>query len=69
MALTLVTLYFKMMFDEKYFRELTLMFYGKGGMSWHGAMIQYFTLEITDVLPTPFLHKICMYHIICNENK
>lgn len=65
----LITLDFKMKFDAKYFRELTLMFYGKRGMSWHDAMIQYYTLEVIDGVPQPFLQKIYMDHIICNENK
>ena len=65
----LITLDFKMKFDAKYFREWTLHFYGKRGMSWHGAMIQYYTLENVDGIQTPVLHKIYMDHIINNENK
>ncbi len=53
----LITLDFKMKFDAKYFRELTLIFYGKRGMSWHSAMIQYYTLEVINGVPHPFFAK------------
>lgn len=65
----LITLDFKMKFDAKYFRELTLMFYGKRGMSWHGAMVQYYTLDVIDGVKNPVLHKIYKDHIVSNENK
>ncbi len=35
----MIILDFKMKFESKYFREKTSEFYGKKGMTWHGAMV------------------------------
>lgn len=40
----LVVLDFKMKLEPMYYREKTVESYGKRGISWHGAMVQYFTV-------------------------
>jgi hypothetical protein len=41
----LILIDFKMKLEPQYFRERTVDHYGKRGMSWHGAMIQYFDID------------------------
>ncbi|OWZ07939.1 hypothetical protein PHMEG_00019596 [Phytophthora megakarya] len=39
----IVILDFKMKLEPLYFREKTVDHYGKRGMSWHGALVRYWT--------------------------
>lgn len=64
-----VTIDYKMKLDPIYYREKTVDHYGKRGMSLHGAMLQYNTIEETDGNLTPKLGKYYMGHVIDNENK
>jgi hypothetical protein len=41
-----VTLDYKMKLEPLYYREKTSDHYGKRGMSWHGAMVQYFASRL-----------------------
>lgn len=41
----MVILDYKMKFEALYFREKTVEHYGKRGISWHGAMLQYFVFD------------------------
>ena len=64
-----VTIDYKMKLDPIYYREKTVDNYGKKGMIWYGAMMQYYTMEETDGIRTPQLTKYYMDQIIDNENK
>lgn len=64
-----ITIDYKMKLDPIYYREKTVDHFGKRGMSWHGAMLQYYTIEETDGNRTPILTKYYMDHVIDNGNK
>jgi len=64
-----VTLDYKMKLDPLYSREKTVDHYGKRGMSWHGSMIQYYTMGNFEENTAPFLNKLFLDHIVDNENK
>ena len=51
------TINYKMKLDPIYYREKTVDHYGKRGMSWHGAMLPYYTMEETDGNRKPQLTK------------
>ncbi len=38
-------------------------------MSWHGSMVQYYTMENFEETSAPFLNKLYLDHIVDNENK
>ena len=38
---------FKMKFESLYFREKTVENYGKRGISWHGAMVMYYSWDVS----------------------
>jgi hypothetical protein len=61
-----ITIDYKMKLDSIYYREKTVDHYGKRGMSWHGAMFQYYTMDGNN---SPKLEKYYMDHVIGNENK
>ena len=65
----LITIDYKMKLEPIYYREKTVDHYGKRGISWHGAMIQYFTLEESDGKKIAIQHKVYVDQIISNENK
>ena len=67
--LCVITLDYKMKLDPLYFREKTVDHYGKRGMSWHGSMVQYYTIENFEETSAPFLNKLYLDHIVDNENK
>lgn len=64
-----ITIDYKMKLDPIYYREKTVDHFGKRGMSWHGAMLQYYTMEEMDGNRTPQLTKYYMDHVIDNGNK
>jgi hypothetical protein len=64
-----VTIDYKMKLDPIYYREKTVDHYGKRGMSWHGSMIQYYTMEDLQGTSTPMLNKVYLDHMVDNENK
>ena len=45
----LVIIDFKMKLEPIYFQETTTEHYGKQGISWHGAMIKFFTYDFDDI--------------------
>ena len=65
----LITIDYKIKLEPIYYREKTVDHYGKRGISWHGAMIQYFTLEESDGKKIAIQHKVYVDQIISNENK
>ena len=67
--LCVITLDYKMKLDPLYFREKTVDHYGKRGMSWHGSMVQYYTMENFEETSAPFLNKLYLDHIVDNKNK
>ena len=64
-----VVIDYKMKMQPIYYRETTLEHYGKRGMSWHGAMLQFYSLEQSDGSKTARLNKIYFDHISENGNK
>lgn len=63
--IALIIIDFKMKLDPIYWREKTVDHYGKRGMSWHGALIQYYTM-VKDVTT---LSKFYLDQICENDNK
>lgn len=63
--IALIIIDFKMKLDPIYWREKTVDHYGKRGMSWHGALIQYYTM----VEGVPTLSKFYLDQICENDNK
>ena len=63
----LVVIDFKMKFEATYFREKTVDHYGKRGISWHGALIQYFTYDV--VARQAVLQREYFDDIIFSDNK
>jgi len=63
--IALIIIDFKMKLDPIYWREKTVDHYGKRGMSWHGALIQYYTM----VESVPTLSKFYLDQICENDNK
>ncbi|KAJ0389468.1 hypothetical protein P43SY_011890 [Pythium insidiosum] len=41
----IVLIDFKMKLEPLYYREKTVEHYGKRGMTWHGALVQYFEYQ------------------------
>lgn len=62
---------FKMKLDPMYYREKTVEHYGKRGISWHGAMVQYFTIcaEGTSSDSRPQDYRLYFDHISDGDNK
>ena len=59
----LILIDYKMKFEHVYFREKTVEYFGKKGLSWHGAMIYYICLETKEL-------KILYYdHIFTGDLK
>ena len=65
----IITIDWKMKWEQLWLRESTTAFFGKRGISWHGAMILYCTIEYIDGVKTAVLQRVYMDHILENENK
>ncbi len=64
-----ILLDYKMKFEPVYFREKTVDHYGKRGISWHGAMITFYTAVSVDGVRTAVPNRYYMDHIVENESK
>ena len=64
-----VVIDYKMKMQAKYFRETQTLHFGKRGISWHGAMLQFFSLEKEVDSTTAHLNKFYFDHIPEDENK
>ena len=64
-----VVIDYKMKMQAKYFRETQTLHFGKRGISWHGAMLQFFSLENSDDSTAAHLNKFYFDHIPEDENK
>lgn len=62
-----ITLDFKMKLEPMYFREKTVDHYGKRGMSWHGALVQYFVYDESDTSVTE--ERLYYDHISTGDTK
>lgn len=65
----LVTLDFKMKLEPLYFREKTVDHYGKRGISWHGALVQYFEYDESGPHPEAVDQKMYFDHISKEDTK
>lgn len=69
----LIVVDFKMKLDPTYWREKTVDHYGKRGMSWHGALIQFYTMNPPDddnnQSEEPVLSKFYLDQICGNDSK
>ncbi|EFX81178.1 hypothetical protein DAPPUDRAFT_102749 [Daphnia pulex] len=64
-----ILLDYKMKFEPVYFREKTVDHYGKRGISWHGAMITFYTVVAVDGVHTAVQNRYYMDHVVENESK
>ena len=64
-----ILLDYKMKFEPVYFREKTVDHYGKRGISWHGAMITFYTVVAVDGVRTAVQNRYYMDHVVENESK
>lgn len=58
-----------MKFEPVYFREKTVDHYGNKGISWHGAMITFYTVVAVDGVRTAVQNRNYMDHVVENESK
>lgn len=65
----LVVLDFKMKLEPMHYREKTVEHYGKRGISWHGAMIHFFTWEDDLVSPRAAENRVYVDHISDGDSK
>jgi hypothetical protein len=63
----LVVIDFKMKAEPIYFREKTSEHYGKRGMSWHGAMVRFWTKELP--AQDPVENKVYLDQISNGDNR
>lgn len=64
-----ILLDYKMKFEPVYFREKTVDHYGKKGISWHGAMITFYTVVAVDGVRTAVQNRNYMDRVVENESK